>query len=137
VAAPESGLRAKRAEPVRYDADQKLLAFVGTLTLLFGSMFWGLFGARMLAGGLTELGVLSLVGAGAGAFAALMAWGVRSKMERGEPVTRLEVDRLILAGIVFGVLIGFLVFLSLRFKLQDPGLFHAAGRPEDVPPSLR
>jgi hypothetical protein len=137
VAAPNLPPRRRGPEPVRYDADQKLLAFAGTLWLLIGSIFWALYGARMVAGGVLEIGAIALAGAGAGVFTALMAWAMRGKMERGEPVTRTEVDRLIVAGFVFGVLIGFLIFLALRFKLQDPGLFHAAGHPEDVPPSLR
>ena len=125
------------AVPLRYDADQKLLAFGGTLALLAGSMFWALYGVRLLAGGFLELGAIALLGAVVGAFTTLMAWGLRGKMERGEPVTRFEVDRLIVAGFVVGVLVGFLIFLALRFKLQDPGLFYAAGHPDDVPPLLR
>ena len=127
----------KSTEPVTYDADQKLLAFGGTLSLLIGSLFWALYGTRMVVEGAFALGAAALALAGAGLFTALMAWGLRAKMERGAPITRFEVDRLIAAGFVFGVLFGFLIFLALRLKLQDPGLFYAVGQPENTPPLLR
>ena len=137
VATPSRAPARKSAEPLKYDADQKLLAFAGTLALLIGSLFWALYGARMMVEGAAALGVAAIVLAGAGLFTALMAWGLRAKMERGAPITRFEVDRLIAAGFVFGLLFGFVIFLALRLKLQDPGLFYAVGQPENTPPLLR
>ena len=69
---------------IEYDPDTRMLAFLGTLTLLVGSLFWVLLGVRLLldsdaqaawapAAGLTALAMGPL-----GALCALTAWGETS-----------------------------------------------------------
>lgn len=131
--------------PVKYDGDQKLLAFGGAVSMVWGSVFWTFAGFRFLAqairpdggpsAGPTAFVCLSI--AVAGLFFALVAWGLRAKMQRGEVVTQEEVLRMLVVGFVVGVVLGFLIYLALRFKLEDPEFYHLASEPENVPPALR
>lgn len=119
-----------------YDADTRMLAFVGTLTLLVGSLFWFLVGLRMAVGlwappvphaDLAAAAALAL--APIGLLAALASWGLRAKLQAGEPVTAWEVRRSIAAGAVVGVVVGLVVFVALAYKLRDPGFLTLAGEP--------
>lgn len=131
--------------PVMYDGDQKLLAFGGAVAMIVGSLFWALAGLRFLALALGQNGAPSAGPAAfvcfaiavAGLFFALVAWGLRAKMQRGEVVTQQEILRMLLVGFVVGVVLGFLIYLALRFKLEDPEFYHLASDPENVPPALR
>ncbi len=127
---------ARSPEPVAYDPDTRLLAFIGTLTLLVGSVFWVFVGLRLLvegapwAGTRAELAAVAALSLGPlGALSALMSWGLRAKMEAGEPVTAWEVRLAAGAGLVVGVVVGFVVFVALAYKLKDPGFLNVAGEP--------
>jgi len=122
--------------PVEYDADTRLLAFLGTLTLLVGSLFWVLVGLRLLMGlGQAPAEGAQLAAAAAlalgplGALSALASWGLRAKMQAAEPITAWELRRSMAAGLVVGVVVGFVVYVALAYKLRDPGFLNVAGEP--------
>jgi hypothetical protein len=121
---------------VEYDADTRLLAFVGTLTLLLGSLFWLFVGLRLARGmapapfgttGPSTVVAFALVPVGL--LASLASWGLRTKLQAGEPVPAWEVRRSLIAGLVVGVVVGFVVYVALAYKLRDPGFLTVAGEP--------
>jgi hypothetical protein len=124
-----------RQEPVVYDGDQKLLAFLGATAFLIGAVFWLLLGLRFLAA--SGLAWAAFAAVPACGLAMLMAWGVRTKMERKLPLTRWEVRRLLIAGLFLGVVLGALPYLAMGFKLEDPGVLHVASEPANTPPAWR
>lgn len=129
--APAGGTR----DPsVAYDGDQKLLAFLGAAAFVMGALFWILLAVRFW--GRAE----AVAGAGLGvasALAFLLAWGLRVKMEAAQPLSGWEVRRLLIAGLVCGVVVGALPYFVLRFKLEDPDFMHVASEPQNLPPAWR
>jgi hypothetical protein len=131
----------KRAEApeAKFDADHKLLAFIGALVFVLGSAFWFMLALRAFA----TAGLAPLAGIGAaavgmtGAFCTLLAWGLRTKLERNITPTGWEVRRLMMAGALVGIALGALPYLALSMRLKDPDLYHAAAEPEHLPPSAR
>lgn len=123
-------------EPVRFDGDAKLQAFLGALAFLLAALFWGFVALRLAVEG-------RAVWPGAAIACALsvalffLAWGLRVSMEAQRPVTRWDVRRLLLAGLVLGVGLGALPYLILRFKLEDPDFIHLASKSENLPPVFR
>jgi hypothetical protein len=129
------------AAPIEYDADTRMLAFAGTLALVVGTLFWVLVGLRLLLGiwsapdaAAQPLAAVAFAIAGAGALLALASWGLRMKLQVGEPVTAWEMRRSMGAGLVVGVVIGFVVYVALAYKLKDPGFLTLAGEPAPRPP---
>lgn len=128
--------RGRAQERVAYDGDQKLLAFLGAVAFILATLFWSLLGLRL---------ALSGSGGAAAPFAAallsallfLLAWGLRTKMQHGLPVTGWELRRLLIAGLVLGVAVGGLPYFVLKFKLEDPDFLHVAAEPENLPPAAR
>ena len=130
----EAGARAAAAKRVDYDGDAMLLAFLGAAAFVLGALFWGLFTVRFWGTG------LSVVGAGLGissAVAFFLAWALRVKMEHHLVLTRWEVRRLLLGGLVLGVVVGALPYFLLRFKLEDPDFMHVASEPANLKPAWR
>lgn len=127
---------ARRGQAREYDADTRLFAFLGTLTLLVGSLFWVLVGLR-LAFGIwappvphADLAAAAALALGpAGLLAALFTWGLRTKLQAGEPVSGWDLRLAMAAGAVVGVVVGFVVFVALAYKLRDPGFLTVAGEP--------
>ncbi len=132
----KEGAGTPREPPRAYDADTRLLAFLGTLSLIIGSVFWVLVGMRLQFGLLEpppahgDLTVAAAFALGpAGALASLAAWGLRTRLQHGEPVSTWSVRAMLAAGLVIGVVIGFVIFVALAYKLRDPGFMHLAGEP--------
>ena len=127
------------APEAKFDADQKLLAFIGAVVFVLGSAFWFMLALRAFAtAGLTPLAGVGAAAVGmTGAFCTLLAWGLRTKLERNITPTGWEVRRLIMAGALVGIALGALPYLALAMRLKDPDLYHAAAEPEHVPPSAR
>jgi hypothetical protein len=141
-----SAVRTQAVGPaaVRYDGDHRLLAFAGAVSLVIGSVFWALAGVRFAleargpGEGLAEVTmVFCLSVAVAGAFLTLVAWGFLTKMQRGEALAPGDLARLLVAGLVVGVILGFLIYAALHFKLEDPDFYHLASEPENIPPAIR
>ncbi len=129
---------ARRAGPAKvlYDADQKLLAFLGAVAFVIAILFWALAALRLALAG-SPLVALAAGAAVLSALALLLAWGLRVKMQHGAPLTRFQVRFLLVAGLVLGVAVGGVPYLLLRFKLEDPDFLHLASEPENVPPAMR
>jgi hypothetical protein len=127
---------AKAQAPVRFDGDAKLQAFLGAVAFVLATLFWGLWALRLAL----EPSGLWEAPAGASVLSGLLflfAWGLRTKMEAERAITRWELRRLLLAGLVLGLGLGALPYLVLRFKLEDPDFLHIASRSENLPPAFR
>ena len=124
----------KAPEPVQYDGDQKLLAFLGAVAFVCGALFWLLLAVRL---GATASGAAAAAMAPLCVVAFLLAWGLRTKMEASVLVTRWDVRRLLIAGLVLGVVVGALPYLVLRFKLEDPDFVRVVGEAANLPPAWR
>lgn len=120
-----------------YDGDQKVLAAAGAAVFAVGTAFWGLLALKFAGAGEGLPAAAALAVALASAFAVIPAWGLRAKMQREEPVESREVRRLILFGLLPGVVFGFVLYVLLRYKLQDPDFFHLFSAPENLPPAVR
>lgn len=125
----------KKAEPVEYDGDHKLLAFLGAVAFVIGAVFWLLLALRFWGVSALAPGAAALVPACAVVF--VLAWGLRAKMEKSVAVTRWEIRRLLIAGLLLGVVLGALPYLALGFKLEDPDVLNVASEPANVPPAWR
>lgn len=132
----EQPTRGSVREGILYDADQMMLAFLGASAFVLAFLFWLLFALRFALSGSAVAG-LGAAGAVLSAVAFVMAWGVRTTMQDGAPLTRWEVRRLLVAGFVLGVGVGGVPYLLLRFKLEDPDFLHLASEPGNVPPAMR
>lgn len=133
---PESKSSKMAKEPVAYDEDHKLLAFGGAIAFVGAALFWLLLGVRLNGQGAPVVAIC-WTGAALSGFCVFLAWGLRVKMQDQVPITRWDVRRLLLAGMVLGVAIGSLPYLVLRFKLEDPDFAHIASEPTNLPPALR
>jgi NO-binding membrane sensor protein with MHYT domain len=134
VQTPRGGRSAPK--PVEYDGTHKLLAFLGAVAFVMAALFWALLGVRLSASGLPIVAGCGLCAIASGLFL-LPAWGARMKMQDEAAITRWEVRRLLLGGLVLGVAIGALPYLVLRFKLEDPDFAHIASESANLPPALR
>ncbi len=134
MAAPTAG--GKKPHPVTYDADHKLLAFLGPVAFVLAALLWSLLALRLAPETAAGAGAAVAAAVGSGAFV-WVGWALRVKMDREIPVTAWELRRLLLGGLVLGVAIGALPYLVLRFKLHDPDFAHIASEPANVPPALR
>lgn len=123
-------------ERVRFDGDAKLQAFLGAVAFLLAALFWALLALRLGLDG-------SALWPGAGAACVLsallffLAWGLRAKMQVEAALTRWELRRLLIAGLLLGLGLGALPYLILHFKLEDPDFIHVASKPENLPPAFR
>jgi hypothetical protein len=130
------GRRGGGPEKVLYDADQKLLAFLGAVAFIIAALFWALFALRLAAAG-SSFAAGGLAATVLSGVAFLLAWGLRMKMERSLPLTLWELRRLLIAGLFLGVAVGAVPYLLLHFKLKDPDFMHIASEPENLPPAVR
>lgn len=133
---PKGAAGATGSQRVLYDADQKLLAFLGAVAFVLAILFWSLTALRLGLDG-SPLWPLGAAGALGSAAALLLAWGLRVGMQHEAPLRRSHLRFLLVAGLVLGVAVGGVPYLILRFKLEDPDFLHLASEPENVAPALR
>jgi hypothetical protein len=122
--------------PVEYDGTHKLLAFLGAVAFVLAALFWALLALRLSALGPPTVAAALACAIASGLFL-LPAWGLRMKMQDRTAITRWEVRRLLLAGLVLGVAVGGLPYFVLWFKLEDPDFAHVASEAANLPPALR
>jgi hypothetical protein len=117
-----------------YDGDQMLLAFVGAAGFVLAAVFWMLLAVRLWG---SPTAVACAVLSPACLVPLAFAWRLRATMEDGRPLTRWDVRRLLIAGLLLGAVLGALPYFVLHFKLEDPDFVHVASEPTNLPPAWR